>query len=125
MRAQGRLTARAPAPASESGSGSGGTGTLNLSHAVQSVARPGTSSIARQSHADPRPGDCAPAKRQHDQEVDRGVLEEVDAVREQRHRADRQRHRELDAEIGEVEQGHPTDDFAGARREAVAYTFIG
>ena len=32
------------------------------------------------------------------------VFEEVDAVGKQRHRADRQRHRELDAEIAEIEQ---------------------
>jgi len=45
MNAQTKLTASAPAPARESGTGSGGTGTLNFSHAVQSVANPGTSRI--------------------------------------------------------------------------------
>ena len=47
-----------------------------------------------------------------------GVLEEVDAVGEQRHRADRERDRELDAEIGEVEDRDGGDRTAqgGVRR---------
>ena len=38
-----RFTASAPAPVSVSGMGAGGSGSQNLSQAVHSVARPGTS----------------------------------------------------------------------------------
>src|SRR4051794_9882717 len=49
MKAQERLITSAPRPASESGTGSGATGTQNFSHAVQSVAKPGTRRIPASS----------------------------------------------------------------------------
>jgi hypothetical protein len=38
--------------------------------------------------------------------------QEVDAVREQRHRADRQRHSELDAKVGKVQNRREADGAA-------------
>ena len=58
----------------------------------------------RQGHAKAGAAGRRPTDGQRDQEVDRRVLEEIDAVGEQRDRADPHGNRELDAEIGEVEQ---------------------
>ena len=58
----------------------------------------------RQRHADASAPRRRPCDGNEDQQVNRRVFEEVDAVGKQRHRADRQRHRELDAEIAEIEQ---------------------
>jgi hypothetical protein len=41
---------------------------------------------------------------------DRGVLEEIDAVGEERDGADGQGHGELNAEVAEVERRHPAHD---------------
>ena len=52
-----------------------------------------------------RAGTYGPAERQENQNVDGGVLKEIDAVGEQRYRANGERYAELDAEIGQVECG--------------------
>src|SRR5437660_1158855 len=59
-----------------------------------------------EKHSDPRPIPRAPAERGQDQEIDRRVFQEIDAVGEQRDRADRQRHGEFHAEIAKVERSH-------------------
>ncbi len=63
----------------------------------------------RQERADRAAGPERPAGGDEDEQVDARVLEEVDAVGEQRDRSDDPRDRELDAEVGEVEQGHQED----------------
>ena len=105
IKAQVRLTTRAPIPVSVSGKGAGGTGDASFCHAVQSPASAGarrmTASTMPSMSASPR----APADRNRDQDIDRGIFEKIDAVGKQRDRADRKRDRELDAEIGEIQSG--------------------
>jgi hypothetical protein len=52
------------------------------------------------------------AESRRDQKIERGVFEEIDAVGEQRHRADGNGDGELDAEISEVEEGDQKDGLA-------------
>src|SRR6476469_6020280 len=105
MTAQVRFTASAPVPASVSGMGAGGSGSQNLSQAVHSVAKPGTSRM---------PASTMPRRAR------RGALHVsatkmsrlIDAVGEQRNRTDRKRDREFHAEIGEIEQCNHEDGAA-------------
>jgi hypothetical protein len=60
----------------------------------------------------PRRARRAPRQRDEDEQIDRRVFEEVDAVGEQRNRADRERDREFHAEIGEIEQCNHEDGAA-------------
>src|SRR6476659_7237668 len=90
MTAQVRFTASAPVPASVSGMGAGGSGSQNLSQAVHSVAKPGTSRMPA-STMTRRGRRGAPRQRDEDEQIDRRVFEEVDAVGEQRNRTDRKR----------------------------------
>lgn len=53
---------------------------------------------------------CDEAKRRQNEEVDRRIFEKVDAVREQRHRADDAGNGKLDPEVGEVQDGDEPDD---------------
>ena len=48
----------------------------------------------------------APAQRDENEDVDGGIFEEVDGIREQGHGPDPKRHRELDPEIAQVQQRH-------------------
>ena len=101
-------------PASVSGMGAGGNGSQNLSQAVHSVARPGTSRIPAKTL--PSRARRAPGKPEQYKQVDRGVFQEIDAVGEQRHRADRRRDGEFHAEIAEVERGNQPDGLSQASR---------
>src|ERR1700744_5528450 len=49
-----------------------------------------------ENHAEPGARSSRPAERDQDQQVDRSVLQEVDRIRKQRNRTDRERYRELD-----------------------------
>jgi len=81
---------------------------------------PGNQQDACQRHAHSRPSPRAPAQRSEDQEVDRGVFEKVDAVREEGHRSDEQRRRELDAEIRQVQDRDEADNVAQGRLRVIA-----
>jgi hypothetical protein len=54
----------------------------------------------------------APSKGGEDQEIDRRIFQNIDAVREQRHRADGNGNGELDAKVPEVEQSNEADNAA-------------
>jgi len=64
----------------------------------------------RERHADARALARRPAKRHQNEEVDRRIFEKVDAVREQRNRADRAGNSELNPEIGEVQNDDEPND---------------
>jgi hypothetical protein len=53
-----------------------------------------------------------PAERCGDKQIDRGVLQKIHAVCEQRDRADGASNRELDAEIGQVQKSNDDDNLA-------------
>src|SRR5262249_11550336 len=70
------------------------------------------------AHAQVSPSPLRPTEAHKDQKVDRCVFEKVDTVGEQRHRTDRRRDGELDAEIAEVEQRHQGD--GATKRDGLA-----
>jgi hypothetical protein len=53
-----------------------------------------------------------PAERCGDKQIDRGVLQKIHAVCEQRDGTDGASNRELDAEIGQVQKSNDDDDLA-------------
>ena len=87
--------ARAPAPVSESGTGLGGTGILNFSQAVQSVASPGISRM---------PANAMPTRARRTA-FDRSAIKMRTLI-------DSERHGEIDAEVGEIEQRRQPNDSA-------------
>jgi hypothetical protein len=60
-----------------------------------------------------RPVLRAPSKGGEDQEIDRRIFQKIDAVREQRHRADGKGNGELDAKVPEVEQSDEANNGVG------------
>jgi hypothetical protein len=109
MRAQERLTARAPRPVNDRASGSGGVKCHDLVPGSPEGGQTGDEEDASERHPDLGPAAGGPSERYQDQEVDRGVLEEIDAVGKKRHRADGERDCKLDTEIGEIEKSDETN----------------
>ena len=105
MKAQDRFTTMAPTPAREKRQGRGRNGNVELVPSHPERRQPRHQQDARQAHSDARtvPGRF-PTQGGEDQEVDRGVLQEIDAVGEKRDRADGEGHGELDAEVAEVQE---------------------
>lgn len=112
-KAQKRPAASAPNPVNERRSGAGTTGASILRQSVQRKARAGASRIKSEPLAQPGAIGRRPTQGQQNQDIDGRVLEEVDRVREKRGGSDPQRHRELHAEIGEVQNRYNQD---GARQ---------
>ncbi len=63
--------------------------------------------------------DRCPAKSGGDQEIDRGIFEEIDAVGEKGDGTDMKRDSKLDAEVSEVKDSNRKDNFAEARHDAL------
>ena len=104
------LTAIAPSEASTNGTTSGASGSENRCNAVQPAKAAGPK--MHQGHGlahQGTPGEW-PAQGDKDQQIDRGVLEEVDAVREEGDRACHERDGELDEEVREVQDRHHKDN---------------
>ena len=66
--------------------------------------------VWRPEHANPGPRASPPAERHQNEQVDRRILKEVDAVCEQRHRADHAGNSELNPEIGKVQDRDEPND---------------
>ena len=114
MKAHARLTTSAPPPVSVSGMACGATGDENFCKRSPERREPRHEKNAGERHAKPRAVSRVPTERDEDQEVDGGVLEEIDAVGEERNGADAKRDGELDAEIGEVQKRY--DENCAAQR---------
>src|SRR5262245_66106289 len=63
-------------------------------------------------HSQPRAIERGPAQGYYNQEIERGILEEIDTVGKERHRADCQGDGELDTEISKVEERDQKDGLA-------------
>src|SRR5437762_13336712 len=83
MNAHDKLIARAPRPVSDRGSAAGGIGAISFSHAVHSVAI-GDQQDPSERHFQASAPACTPSERKGDQQIDRRILEEIDAIRKER-----------------------------------------
>jgi hypothetical protein len=58
---------------------------------------------------------CTPSKRDGDQEIDRRIFEEIDAIHEERDRSNGFGNRELEPKIGQVQERNDDNDSSQVR----------